>query len=55
MHLHASETSTRKMIWGYHAYLASMSLLISTAVVTLRAHLNNELVMPTLLVALLHG
>jgi hypothetical protein len=45
MHLHASETSTRKIMhffWGYHAYLASMSLLVSTAIVTLRAHQNND-------------
>jgi hypothetical protein len=58
MHLHASETSPRKMMhffWGCHAYLASMSVLVSTAVITLYVHLNNELVMPTLLVALLHG
>ena len=28
--------------WGYHAYLASMWLLISTAIVVLRVHLNHH-------------
>ena len=28
--------------WGYHAYLASVSLLVSSAIVTLCDNLNND-------------